>query len=165
MYHNPFASGYEVFSKTTYMIDSHGSLANTPTYLITNDFPDYAGMFYSPTDHEVFSQIKYGNFSQDYSNLREIQASLNGPPIEFYIPPIASFPDGAGKQTSSIPHIAKFNNFQEELLRKFYKEASMEIMRAQEQAKNVKMSKIKIEFEETLMIRKTRKTVTFEQRG
>ena len=41
----------------------------------------------------------------------------------------------------------------------------MEIMRAQEQAKNVKMSKIKIELEETLMIRKTRKTVTFEQRG
>ena len=164
MYHNPFASGHEVFSKTSYMIDSHGSLANTPQYLITNDFPNYAGMFYSPTEHEVFSQIKYGNFSQDYSNLREIQASLNWP-IEFYIPSPVSFPDGAGKQTSSIPHIAKFNNFQDELLKKFYKEASQEIIKAQEQAKNAKISKIKIEFEETLMMRKTRKTITFEQRG
>lgn len=165
MYRNPFASGYEVFSKTSYMIDSHGSLANTPQYLITNDFPNYAGMFYSPTEHEVVSQIKYGNFAQDYSNLREIQASLNGPPIEFYIPSPVSFPDGAGKQTSSIPHITKFNNFQEELLKKFYKEASREIIKAQEQAKNANVSKIKIEFEETLMIRKTRKTITFEQRG
>ncbi len=165
MYHNPFASGYEVFSRTTYMIDSHGSLANTPSYLIANDFPDYAGMFYSPTDHEVFSQIKYGNFSQDYSNLREIQASLNGPPIEFYIPSPAPFPDGTGKQTSSIPHIAKFNSFQDGLLKKLYKEASQEIIKAQEQAKNAKISKIKIELEETLMIRKTRKTITFEQRG
>ncbi len=165
MYQNPFASGYEVFSKTTYMIDSHGSLANTPNYLITNDFPDYAGMFYSPTDHEVFSQVKYGNFSQDYSNLREIQSSLNWPPIEFYIPSPISFSDGVGKQISSIPHIAKFKSFQDDLLKKFYKEASREIIRAQEQARTARISSIKVEFEETLVIRKTRKTITFERKG
>ncbi|MFH0867951.1 MAG: hypothetical protein V1831_01440, partial [Candidatus Woesearchaeota archaeon] len=86
MYHNTCTPGYEVLSKSGYNIDSHGSLSNTASYLITNDFPDYAGMFYSPTEHEVISQIKYGNFEQDYSNLREIQESLNGPPLEFYIP-------------------------------------------------------------------------------
>ena len=164
MYLNPFASGYEVFSKTAYMIDSHGSLANTPNYLITNDFPDYAGMFYSPTDHEVFSQIKYGNFSQDYSNLRDIQASLNGPPIEFYIPAPLSFADGVGKQVSSMPHIAKFRDFQDDMMKKFYREASREIIKAQEQART-KINGIKIEFEETLVIRKTKRTITFEQRG
>ena len=83
MNQNPYTPGFEVLSKSGYSIDSHGSLSNTASYLITNDFPDYAGMFYSPTEHETISSIKYGNFSQDYSNLREIQQSLNGPPLEF----------------------------------------------------------------------------------
>ena len=161
MYHNPFASGYEVFNKTSYSIDSHGSLANTPQYLITNDFPNYAGMFYSPTEHEVFSQIKYGNFAQDYSNLREIQAALNGPPIEFYIPSPVSFADGSGSQTA---HVAKFKSLQgnimEKIMERTYKEAAEEILNAQKQ---IKTARIKIEFEETLVIMKRKRTITFEQ--
>ena len=73
MYQNPYTPGFEVLSKSGYSIDSHGSLSNTAAYLVTNDFPNYAAMFYSPTEHEMFSQIKYGNFEQDYSNLRESQ--------------------------------------------------------------------------------------------
>lgn len=179
MYHNPFASGYEVFSKTSYTIDSRGSLADTARYLISNDFPDYAAMFYSPTDHEVFSQIKYGNFSQDYSNLREVQASLNGPPIEFYMPSHASFADGAGSQNShartntrtefgtnsvgfgtTFGGVIKHEDLQNNLMKTLFKEAANEIIMAQKQAKSVK---IKVEFEDVLVIRKRKRTITFEQ--
>ena len=100
MYKNPYVPGFEVLSKSEYSIDSHGSLSNTASYLITNDFPDYAAMFYSPTEHEVFSRIKYGNFDQDYSNLREMQQSLNGPPIEFYIPHSFVAHEGSGRPVS-----------------------------------------------------------------
>lgn len=170
MYHNPFASGYEAFVKTGYSIDSHGSLANTPSYLAANDFPNYAGMFYSPTEHEVFSQIKYGNFSQDYSNLREVQAALNGPPMEFYIPSTVLFSDGPGRQ---IMHSSKFKalgnsmdkslmekNIMGKMMERNYKESVQEILKAQDQ---VRKSRIKIEFEDTLIIRKRKRTIIFEQ--
>ena len=98
MYHNPFTPGYEVLAKSGYNIDSHGSISTTAQYLITNDFPNYAAMFYSPSEHEVFSSIKYGNFAQDYSNLRDIQQSLNGNPMESYVPSSFVANEGSGRQ-------------------------------------------------------------------
>ena len=155
MYHNPFTPGYEVLSKSGYSIDSHGSLSNTAAYLITNDFPDYAGMFYSPTEHEVFSQIKYGNFEQDYSNLREIQASLNGPPIEFYIPHSFEVADGAGRQDAQIA-----DNLKERFIEKLHKETLKEITKAQEQVKGKKIRMIQVE--DVLLLRRRKRTIVFE---
>ena len=117
MYQNPYTPGFEVLSKSGYSIDSHGSLSNTASYLVTNDFPDYAAMFYSPTEHENITSIKYGNFSQDYSNLREIQQSLNGPPLEFYIPHSFEVADGVGKQNVQVVDNLK-QNFMENCIRK-----------------------------------------------
>lgn len=156
MYQNPFTPGYEVLNKSGYSIDSHGSLSNTAAYLVTNDFPDYAGMFYSPTEHEMITSIKYGNFEQDYSNLREIQQSLNGPPLEFYIPHSFDVADGIGKQDVQI-----VDNLKERFAEKLHKEALKEIENAQKQ---VKSKKIRIEFEDILLLRKRKRTIVFEDR-
>src|SRR3990167_7004164 len=129
MYQNPYVPGFEVFS-------------NTASYLVTNDFPDYAAMFYSPTEHEVFSQIKYGNFEQDYSNLREIQQSLNGPPLEFYIPHSFVADEGAGRQ-DKIQVVSE--KIKDKLIETMQKEAKKEIENAQRQ---VKGKRVKIEVED-----------------
>ena len=155
MYRNPYAPGFEVLSKTGYSIDSHGSLSNTAAYLITNDFPDYAVMFYSPTDHEVFSRIKYGNFDQDYSSLREMQQSLNGPPIEFYIPNSLASDDGSGRQD-----IVVADKLREKFIEKLQNEAKKEIENAQNQVKGIR---VRIEVEDILLLRKRKRTIIFEQ--
>tara|TARA_B100001964_G_C14238476_1_gene603708 strand:+ start:1354 stop:1836 length:483 start_codon:yes stop_codon:yes gene_type:complete len=154
MYLNPFTPGYEVLSKSGYSIDSHGSLSNTAAYLVTNDFPDYAGMFYSPTEHEMITSIKYGNFEQDYSNLREIQQSLNNPQIEFYIPQSFDAGDGVGKQNVPI-----LPNLKEKFIDKLHKEAKREIENAQKQ---IKGKRVRIEFEDILLLRKRKRTVVIE---
>ena len=154
MYQNPYTPGFEVLSRSGYNIDSHGSLSNTAAYLVTNDFPEYAGMFYSPTEHEMITSIKYGNFEQDYSNLREIQESLNGPPIEFYIPHSFDVADGIGKQseTQIVP-------LKEKLVDRMQKEAIKEIENAQKQikGKNIKM----IQTEDVLLLRKRKRVIVF----
>ena len=154
MYHNPYVPGFEVLSKSGYNIDSHGSLSNTASYLITNDFPDYAAMFYSPTEHEVFSRIKYGNFDQDYSHLREIQQSLNGPPIEFYIPHSFVADEGSGRQDLQVV------DMKQRFADRLHKEAKKEIENAQKQ---VKGRVVRIEIEDVLLLRKRKRTIIFEE--
>ncbi len=158
MYQNPYTPGHEVLSKSSYSIDSHGSLSNTAAYLVTNDFPDYAAMFYSPTEHEMITSIKYGNFEQDYSNLREIQQSLNGPPLEFYIPHSFDAGDGVGKQSDTQIVSEKLKG---KLIDRLHKEAVKEIENAQKQ---VKGKRIRIEFEDFLLVRKRKRTVVFEDK-
>jgi hypothetical protein len=158
MYQNPFTSGYEVLSKSGYSVDSHGSLSNTASYLVTNDFPDYAGMFYSPTEHENMTSIKYGNFEQDYSNLNEVRESLNGPPLEFYIPHSFGVADGVGRQDVQVVP----EKLRERMIDRVHKEAFNEIRKAQEQ---IKGKRIRIEYEDVLMVRKRKRTIVFESKG
>ncbi|MAE42489.1 hypothetical protein CMO93_01850 [Candidatus Woesearchaeota archaeon] len=154
MYHNPFTPGYEVLSKSGYNIDSHGSLSNTAAYLITNDFPDYTAMFYSPTEHETMTSIKYGNFEQGYHNLNEVRDSMNGPPMEFYIPQSFSTMEGNASINTKPIEIIK-----DVLMDRINKEALREITKAQEQvSRRVK----KIEFEDVLLLRKIKRTIVFE---
>ena len=157
MYQNPFTPGYEVLSKSGYSADSHGNLSNTVAYLVTNDFPDYATMFYHPTEHETITSIKYGNFEQDYSNLREIQKSLNGPSIEFYIPPSFEVADGVGRQDLQV-----VDKLKENFMEKLHKEALEEIENAQKQVKgkNIKI----IQVEDILLLRKRKKTIIFKDK-
>ena len=157
MYKNPFTPGYEVLSKSGYSIDSQGSISNAASYIITNDFPDYVAMFYSATEHEVMTSIKYGNFDRGYDNLKEIQDSLNGPPIEFYIPRSVSAAEGVGRQDESqiISEQVK-----EKLMDKVNKEAFKEIVKAQRGVSGRKIRRI--EFEDVLLLRKIKKTIIFE---
>ena len=158
MYDNPFTPGYEVLSKSGYSIGSHGS-PNTASYLSTNDFPDYAVMFYSPTDHEQITSIKYGNFDPDYSNLNEIRESMNSPSMESYIPQSFSSMEG----TASInPKPTEPEIVKDKLLEKVNEEALREINKAQKQVSGRKI--MKIEIEETLIFRKMKRSIVFEDK-
>ena len=159
MYKNPFTPGYEVLSKSGYGIDSNGSLGSAASYLVTNDVPDYAAMFYSATEHEVMTSIKYGNFDQGYDNLREIQESLNGPPIEFYIPHSVSVAEGVGRTDEAQ---IVFNNVKEKLMDRVNKEAFNEIVKAQREVSGRKIRKIEIE--DVLLLRRIKKTIVFENK-
>jgi hypothetical protein len=154
MYSNPYTPGFEVLSKSGYSLDT----PHSASYLVTNDFPDYAAMFYSPTEHEVLTSIKYGNFDQDYSNVREIQKSLNGPDIEFYIPRSFEVGDGVGKQTGVeiVP-----DGIRDKLIDAMHKEAKKEIENAQRQ---VKRRRVKVEVEDVLLLRKRKMSVVFEEK-
>ncbi|MBL7055708.1 hypothetical protein ISS07_02225 [Candidatus Woesearchaeota archaeon] len=154
MYQNQYAAGFEVVSKTSYNIESHGDLASTASYLVTNDVPDYAAMFYSPSEHEAITSIKYGNFDPGYHNFNEMREHLNSDIFESYIPIQHGVSDGNGRQDNSMESIKEI------FLEKANKEAMKEIIQAQE---IVKRRKIKIEIEDTFILRKRKQTITLEQ--
>jgi len=156
MYQNPYTPGSEVLSKSGYSIDSHDSLS-VASYLVTNDIPEYAAMFYSPTEHETMTSIKYGNFEQDYSNIREIQQSLNGPPLEFYIPHSFDVQDGVGRQDVQVVP----DRIKDKLIETMQKEAKKEIENAQKQIKGKKM---RIEYEDVLLLRRRKMTIIIENK-
>ena len=157
MYKNPFTPGYEVLSKSGYSFE-HNSLSSAASYLITNDFPDYAAMFYSPSEHEFITSIKYGNFGAGYHNLNDIRESLNGPPIDFYIPHSFIASDGAGRndETAIVPE-----KIREAFAGRATKDAIEEIKNAQMKVLRKKVRKI--EFEDILLLRKIRRTIFFEE--
>ena len=155
MYHNPYTPGYEVLSKSGYIIDSHGSLSNTPNYLITNDFPDYAAMFYSPTHHEVMTSVRYGNFEAGYDNLHEIRESLINPQTDLYIPSPFFAMEGAGRQDK-----AEFSlRIKDKLMDKVNKEIFDEIKKVQKGSAKIR----KIEFEDVLLFRRIKRTIVFRE--
>lgn len=169
MYKNPFTPGYEVLSKSGYSFE-HNSLSSAASYLITNDFPDYAAMFYSPSEHEFITSIKYGNFEAGYHNLNDVRESLNGPPIDIYIPHSFIASDGSGRSDDKTIVPGKI---WEMLAGKANKEALEEIKKAQREISNKKIpgknpasTKLarKIEFEDILLLRKIRRTIFFEER-
>jgi len=171
MYQNPFTPGYEVLSKSGYNIDSHGSISNTAAYLITNDVPDYVAgsMFYHPTEHEQITSIKYGNFEPGYHDLNEMRESMNGPPMEFYIP--KSFSTMEGNASINIKPVES-EVIKDNLMEKVNKEVLQEILKAQKQVsrkvpENQRFSAPtamvkKIEVEELLFLRKIKRTIIFE---
>src|SRR3989338_7412087 len=157
MYKNPFTPGYEVLSKSGYSFE-HNSLSSAASYLITNDFPDYAAMFYSPSEHEFITSIKYGNFEAGYHNLNDIRESLNGPPIDIYIPHSFIASDGSGRndERTIVPE-----KIREALAGRATKDAIEEIKKAQREISNKKIKRI--EFEDVLLLRKIRRTIFFEE--
>ena len=157
MYKNPFTPGYEVLSKSGYSFE-HNSLSSAASYLITNDFPDYAAMFYSPSEHEFITSIKYGNFEAGYHNLNDIRESLNGPQIDIYMPHSFIASDGSGRsdERTIIPE-----KIREALAGRATKEAAEEIKKAQREISNKKIKRI--EFEDVLLLRKIRRTIFFEE--
>lgn len=153
---NQYTPGAEVLAKTGFNIESHGSVASTAPYLFNNDVPDYATMFYHPTEHEMFSSIKYGNFEMAYDNLKDMREDLIGPPMEFYVPQETTMSGNFGKQdTSDVTEILK-----DKLLTALHKEATDEIEKAQQQ---IKSRRITVEVEDTLIVRKRKKKLILQQ--
>ena len=145
MYENPHSAGYEVLSKSRgYSLGSAGDISNSATYLVTNDFPEYAGMFYTPTEHEVISSIKYNKMELGYdSESRQIHESLQGTPLEFYIPQSISMPEGAPTQQPLM-----------NLTRKINKNVIDEIKEAQKKVMGKEI--VLREIENVVLLRKTK---------
>lgn len=148
MYENEYSAGYGVLSKSRgYSLGPAGDIASSATHLITNDFPGYAGMFYSPTEHEVISSIKYGKVEQGYdSEVREIQESLQGMPLEFYIPKSMPVNEGVGRD--EIKPLMNIN-------RKINRKVIDEIEKAQKEIMGKEI--VLREVEEIVLLRRTKR--------
>jgi lauroyl/myristoyl acyltransferase len=95
---NPYALGNEALGN--YNPGSHGSASATYESMTNADLPSYAHGFYSQTEHEALSEIKYSRTEIGYdNNLREIKRALDGAPLEAYTPH-SHFVDDSG---SAIP--------------------------------------------------------------
>ena len=100
-YQNPYALGNEAMgSNCSYNCGSHGSASATYDAIVNSDLPSYAHGFYSQTEFEALSDIKYSKTEIGYDkNLREIKRALDGAPLELYAPP----PHTAEDSGSAIP--------------------------------------------------------------
>lgn len=85
---NPYALGNAALGcSCSYNIGGHGCASATYESIANADLPSYAHGFYSPTEHEALSEIKYKRTEIGYDDsLREIQKAIDGVPIEAYIP-------------------------------------------------------------------------------
>lgn len=88
-YHNPCSVGYQIICSTcpAYSISTHGDLHATYNSLTSADLPEYTSKFYSPTQHEQFTDVKYSKMEIGYDkSLKEIHEAIKGLPLEAYIP-------------------------------------------------------------------------------
>lgn len=85
---NPYALGNIALGcGDCYNIGSHGSASATYESIVNADLPQYAHGFYSPTEHEALSEIRYSRTEIGYdSSLREIKRAIDGVPLEEYAP-------------------------------------------------------------------------------
>ena len=100
-YENPYALGNEALGcNCTYNCGSHGSASATYDAIVNSDLPSYAHGFYSQTEFEAMSELKYSKTEIGYDNsLREIKRAIDGAPLEAYVPP----PHTAEDSGSAIP--------------------------------------------------------------
>ncbi|MBS3132022.1 hypothetical protein J4212_06315 [Candidatus Woesearchaeota archaeon] len=147
---SPYSPGFEILRRTAvYDPGTHGDIGTTATYLFQNDPPDYAAMFYHPTEHEMIASIKYKQENPGYDDgLRELQEAFDGAPIEFYIPRSMASEDGAGK--ASFPVLSQLRDARERIENGIISE----IEKAQQQVKEMKFTMRDIEIEDTLILRR-----------
>lgn len=152
---NDCSVGYEIISKSKgYSLGSAGDISTNSSHLITNDPPSYAGMFYSPTEHENITDIKYSKVEMGYdSGIRDVKQMLDGKPLEFYVPGSTHADDGVGRQDNK--EIIK-------MPKKVSAPIINEIEKAQKQI--LKKELVLREVEEVLMIRKKRiREISFKE--
>jgi len=101
-YENPYALGTIALSSDgVYNIESHGNASATYESIINADLPQYAHGFYSPTEHEALSEVRYSRTEVGYDrNLREIKRAIDGAPLEAYVPSGHMVVDDSG---SAVP--------------------------------------------------------------
>ncbi len=98
---NPYALGNIALGcDICYNISSHGCASATYESIINADIPPYAHGFYSQTEHEALSDVRYSRTEVGYdNNLREIKKAIDGAPLEAYAPR-SLFADDSG---SAVP--------------------------------------------------------------
>jgi|TARA_B100001971_G_C18201600_1_gene544968 hypothetical protein len=115
---NPHYVGTQILQSDSpvYAIESHGDLGATFNSMVSADLPEYTAKFYSPTEHEQLSEVKYSKLEIGYEKgLREIHEAIQGIPLEFYTPHSVIVPEGGAviepklikKEKSAIEEIEK----------------------------------------------------------
>jgi hypothetical protein len=113
--------------------------------------PSYAHGFYSQTEHEALSEIKYSRTEIGYDrNLRDMKRALDGAPIEAYTP--RSF--GAEDSGSAIP---KTGVIEPIVIKNPDKDIINEIIKAQREVAGREIILNEIEVEEIIIKRRFRK--------
>ncbi|MFH1642695.1 MAG: hypothetical protein ABIC04_07415 [Nanoarchaeota archaeon] len=148
-YENPHAAGTQALRSLDYSISSHGDLSAHYDSLINADVPSYAGRFYSPTEHEQISDLKYKKIEVGYDQkLKEITKALDGMPIEAYIPQTAENADTGSSSPTIRPKDIIITNP--------HKDVIAEIVKAQREAAGREIMLKELYFEETIIKRKFR---------
>ncbi len=85
---NPYALGNVALGcNCEYNIESHGSASATYDSMTNADIPAYAHGFYSQSEFEAVSELRYSRTEIGYDNsLREMKRALDGVPLEMYTP-------------------------------------------------------------------------------
>ncbi len=144
---NPYALGNEVIG--CYNCGSHGCASATYESIVNADLPSYAHGFYSPTEHEALSEIKYSRTEIGYdTNLREIKRALDGAPIEAYVPE-PSFVEDSG---SAVPKTGEV--IEPIVIKKPDKKIVDEIIKAQKEVTGKEIVLREMEIEEIVIKRR-----------
>lgn len=146
---NPYALGNEAMGHSCYNCESHGCASATYESVINADLPSYAHGFYSLTEHEALSEIRYSRTEIGYDNhLRDIKRALEGAPLEDYIPS-GHFVEDSG---SAIPKTGEV--IEPIVIKNPDKKIVDEIMRAQQEVSGREIVLREMEVEEIIIKRR-----------
>lgn len=149
---NPYALGNIALGcGGCYNMGSHGCPSATYERLVNADLPSYAHGFYSPTEHEALSEIRYSRTEIGYdNNLREIKRAIEGAPLEAYVPS-GHFAEDSG---SAVP---KTGAIEPIVIKNPTKEIVNEIIKAQKQVTGKEIVLQELDIEEIIIKRRVRK--------
>jgi hypothetical protein len=89
-----------------YNIHSHGDIGAFYNSITNADLPQYTSRFYHPSQHELFSDVRYSKFEIGYDDaLRHMHNASRGPPVEAYLPVPALIDDTASASPSKLPAV------------------------------------------------------------
>lgn len=147
---NPYALGNIALGcNDCYNIGSHGCASATYESIINADLPQYAHGFYSPTEHEALSEIRYSRTEIGYDNsLREIKRAIDGAPLEAYVPS-GHFVDDSG---SAVPKTGEV--IEPIIIRQPDKRIVEEILKAQKEVTGNNLILREMEIEEIIIKRR-----------
>lgn len=151
---NPYGTGNITLANDgIYQIESHGCPSATYHSLINADLPDYAHGFYSPTEHEALSELKYSRTEIGYDRgLREIKRAIEGAPLEAYVPSGGHFVEDSG---SAVPRTGEV--IEPIIIKNPEQNVVEEILKAQRQVTGREIVLREFEVEEIIIKRKIKK--------
>jgi len=135
-----------------YTISPSGDAQAKAEYFVNSAIPSYASMFYSQTEHESITDIKYDKTTADYDkNNKAIIQSIRGPPLEFYVSGIFSPPDGG----SAVPKTGEIVDLKtKDIMKAPPKNIIEEIMAAQKEVAGREIIIQNLEVEEEITIKR-----------
>lgn len=145
---NPYALG-NCCGDGCYSLDRHGCASATHESLANSDLPSYAHGFYSSSQHEMLSELKYSRTEIGYDRgLREMKEAVDGAPIEAYTPRSVVVEDSG----SAVPKTGEV--IEPIVIKKPNKQIVNEILKAQKEVAGREIILREMEVEEIIIKRR-----------